>query len=525
MQKFAARKPRDWFMICSWVALIVIFAALVVYLSVHVEDLLDADMSSELVLAQQLKQSGGILSSNWFYSTEVRVLNTQLVYSLFFHLFDDWQTVRVLGNVTLYLILLASYYFLCKRLRISRYFPITAAILLLPLSAPYFYILLYGAYYMPRVSILFVILALLIQPPPKPGKKAGAIASTLIACALSLALGLEGARMLLVLFIPLAIVAGVELIVRLFSRSKHTPAFRSLAADGSGFPLYFVQSFLACVSAVAGYWINQTILIRTYPFEQYGAMTPALTLGSIKSTVISQIDLIGYTTLSYLLSVAIWGIAGALFVWSLLRKGEKSPSALRFVWLCFASWVCYTAFCCLIDIGQVAWHMVPMAVLWIPAVALILHDEARLPNFRRVLCIGLSLCFLFVGILGYSQFGNWPNRKGFRTNDAYQTITAVLEQQGYRNGYATFWNANILTELSDGAIDVWCVDTFDQNTAQSPDLYRWLQVKTHENALPTDRTFLVWTAQEYAAFSKENFSYLGELLYQDDAFVVFDVKQ
>ena len=527
MPELAARKPRDWFMIFSWTALAVAFAALVAYTSLHIADLLDADMSSELILARQLKQSGGILSANWFYSTEIRVLNTQLVYGFFFRLFSDWQAVRLASNVTLCLLLLGSYYFLCRRLRITRYFPMTAAILLLPLSAPYFYIFLYGAYYIPRVSILFGILGLLMPPSGEPGRrtKAGAVASTLIACALSLALGLEGARMLLVLFVPITIVVGAELLVRIVRRYGKAPARRGNAISGSGFPTYFLQAFLICVCAVAGYLINQRILIHAYPFEQYGAMTPSLTLGSIKGVAFNQLHLIGYGTPTYILSAVIWAAAGALFVWYLLRKGEKSPFALRFVWFCFVSWACYTAFCCLIDFGQVAWHMVPVAVLWIPATAVILREGNPPPVFRRALCIGLSLCFLLVGIQGYFAFENWPYRKGTRTSDSYSQITAALEEKGYQNGYATFWNANILTELSDGAIDVWCVESFDQNTTRSPDLYQWLQVRSHQNGLPSGRTFLVWTAEEYAAYGKESFPYLGGVLYQDDAFVVFDVKQ
>lgn len=527
MPKFAFQKPRDWFLICTWIALLAVFAGLVVYMSLHIENLLDADLSSELILAQQLKQSGGILSSNWYYSTEIRFLNTQLVYSLFFHLFDDWQTVRIIGNVTLYLMLLASYYFLCKRLRISRYFPMTAAILLLPISAPYFYILLYGTYYIPRVSIMFIILGLLIQPSRKLGQKVSAsiILSTLIACALSLALGLEGARMLLVLFVPLAIVVGAEFLVRILRSFKQAPSKRSQEIDSFSFPLYLIQSFFVCVCALAGYLINQKILIHAYPFEQYGTMTPSLTLGSIRRTLFNQLFLIGYGKLTFYLSMAIWAVVGMLFVWYLLRKGEKSSSALRYVWLCFVSWACYTAFCCVIDFGQAVWHTVPVAILWIPAVAVILHEGRPLPAIRRALCIGLSLCFLIVGITGYFEFENWSNRKGSRTNNAYQEITAVLEEKGYKNGYATFWNANILTELSDGVIDVWCVEEFDENTTQSPDIYPWLQVRTHQNTLPSGRTFLVWNAEEYAAYSKEHFPYLDGIIYQDDAFVVFDVKQ
>ena len=133
-----ARKPRDWFLICSWIILILVFVGVIAFMAIHVTDLLDADMSSELVLGNLLKQNGGILSHQWYYSTEIRVLNTQLVYSFFFHLFDDWQTVRILGNVSLYLILLGSYFFVCKRLKIERYFPLSAAVMLLPLSGPYF---------------------------------------------------------------------------------------------------------------------------------------------------------------------------------------------------------------------------------------------------------------------------------------------------------------------------------------------------------------------------------------------------
>jgi len=527
MPKFALQKPRDWFLICSWIALLAIFAGLVAYMSLHVENLLDADMSSELILAQQLKQSGGILSSNWYYSTEIRFLNTQLVYSLFFHLFDDWQTVRIIGNVTLYLMFLASYYFLCKRLHITRYFPMTAAILLLPISAPYFYILLYGTYYIPRISILFIILGLLIQPPRKLGQKVSAsnILSTLAVSALSLALGLEGARMLLVLFVPLAIVVGAEFIVCTFRHFKQTHLKHNQEIVSFSFPLYLVQSFFACVCALAGYLINQKILIYAYPFEQYGAMTPSLTLGSIRRTLFNQLYLIGYGKLTLFLSIAIWAVISTLFVWYLLRKGKKSPSELRFVWLCFVSWACYTAFCCIINFGQVAWHTVPVAVLWIPASTVILREIRPFPTLRRTLCLGLCLCFLIVGITGYFEFENWPNRKGTRTNNSYQKITAVLEEKDYKNGYATFWNANILTELSDGAIDVWCVEEFDENTTQSPDIYPWLQVRTHQKTLPSGRTFLVWAATEYAVYSKEHFPYLGDIVYQDDAFVVFDVKQ
>ena len=48
---------------------------------------IDADASSELVLAEHLAKTGQILSTDWFYSTELRVLNTQLIYAPLFWIF------------------------------------------------------------------------------------------------------------------------------------------------------------------------------------------------------------------------------------------------------------------------------------------------------------------------------------------------------------------------------------------------------------------------------------------------------
>jgi len=520
-----ARKPRDWFLICSWIVLILVFAGLVVYMSVHVEDLLDADMSSELVLGKLLNQSGGILSHQWYYSTELRVLNTQLVYSFFFHLFDDWQTVRILGNVTLYLILLGSYFFLCKRLKIARYFPLSAAVMLLPLGAPYFYILLYGTYYIPRVSMMFLILGSILPIVGETRRSAGTIVLATVASLLSLALGLEGARMLLVLFVPLSILVSGELIGRMFSRKLRTWQERKLALGQSGYFPYLGVSFIACVLAVAGFVLNQKVLLHLYPFEQYGELTLKLTLGSIRGTLYNQQHLIGYSDLSFVCSAAIWISIGLLFAWYLLRKGEKSLPKHRFVWFNLISWACYTAFCSLINFGQVAWHMVPVAVLFLPGVAVALSELQLKPLLRRALLIGAGACLLFVGIQGYFSFGDWQLREGIRTNDAYRQIVDTLEAGGYRNGYASFWGANILTELSDGEIEVWCVEEFDGDTPHNPAIYQWLQKKSHDTELPVGKTFVVWNAEDYAAYGAQSFSYLGEIIFQDDAFVVFDVVQ
>ena len=54
---------------------------------------------------------------------------------------------------------------------------------------------------------------------------------------------------------------------------------------------------------------------------------------------------------------------------------------------------------------------------------------------------------------------------GMRINPDLEFVSEFLVSNGYTNGCASFWNGNVLTEWSDGAIEVWV--TSDFNSLQS----------------------------------------------------------
>ena len=45
---------------------------------------------------------------------------------------------------------------------------------------------------------------------------------------------------------------------------------------------------------------------------------------------------------------------------------------------------------------------------------------------------------------------------------------------GYTEGYATFWNGNAMTELTNGKLDVWTLQSLDEDYVPN-----WLQRKDH----------------------------------------------
>lgn len=77
---------------------------------------LDSDMASELTLAQHLCREGTLVSSSWYYSTEIRLLSTQLVYTPLMALFPhDWRMVRTLGNLILAAALAGACYYAARQ--------------------------------------------------------------------------------------------------------------------------------------------------------------------------------------------------------------------------------------------------------------------------------------------------------------------------------------------------------------------------------------------------------------------------
>lgn len=76
---------------------------------------LDSDMSSELILGNVLSKEHGILTDKWMYSTELCVLNIQLIYQMLFLFTNNWHIVRCVSSILSFVILfLCFYYLMCQ---------------------------------------------------------------------------------------------------------------------------------------------------------------------------------------------------------------------------------------------------------------------------------------------------------------------------------------------------------------------------------------------------------------------------
>ena len=129
-------------------------------------------------------------------------------------------------------------------------------------------------------------------------------------------------------------------------------------------------------------------------------------------------------------------------------------------------------------------------------------------EWKRTAAVALILFFLLIGANGYL------NLLKVSGNGERMGYINYLKDNGYDYGYATFWNANITTEMSDGAVDMTSLDP----NADKPEVFLWLTdkrliEKEHEKA------FLLLTNDELGMYEGKS------PVYHDDYFSIFDIEK
>ena len=75
-----------------------------------------------------------------------------------------------------------------------------------------------------------------------------------------------------------------------------------------------------------------------------------------------------------------------------------------------------------------------------------------------------------------------------RADDYIGEMIPFLEESGYEYGVAFFWQANIITELTNGKIEMWTLEWDDEDEAYR--VREWLQKRDHLDQFPEKFFFI-----------------------------------
>lgn len=509
------RKSDRFFRWFPWIFLVAAYGITMAVLCLHGRAYIDSDMASEMVLADLLNKEGGLLSTNWWYSTELRVFCLQPFYRLGLLLFpQDWYAARMVGQGLCMLSLLGSYLYVGHGLKLRQCGVWGAAVLACPFGTWYLWYGPFGGYYLPHmIWILLSFGAMLHLVYHAKGKTLLLHAGILLAS--SGVSGLNGIKGLMGFYLPMLLAALVALGLQWHRQPEHCPRAE----------LHLLGvSAAATVVAGIGYLLNSTILAAGHTFSNYNEQVwQALDVGNLIVGWQNFLSLFGYPADSFLPGntqlFSLVGILGAfgvltagaiifalvrlLFRWQELQSLQRTaPFLLAGIFV-----VQGLIFACVSDpqtLNASYWLTVA------PFVFPVLQLEGETEHFhlkfsRRAAAVACCVCFAATSISTVQRF--WE--QGMRSNPHLQKVGSWLQEQGYTQGYSTFWNGNVLTEWSDGAIEMWVTEDF--HTMQPS---AWLQKTSHEQP-PEGPVFLLTTMDELGSMDLSQLYWWSNVVYEE----------
>lgn len=523
------------------------FAASVITTYYVSKNIIDSDASSEMVLGHYLAHSKDfIVSKDWFYSSEIRILHTPLVYATFFRFFSDWSFVRFCSGMTLQMILLISYGYLLHQAGFGRKeFFLGSALLLLPVSVTHGHIVLYHSHYVPNLSLSFFLVGITLEYASAVNwKRLRPWILLTVLMLFSFVGGLAGVRQLMITHAPLLLC-----IVALFfledSRQKN-PEKSSFLLPGHGSLL--AVSLGSAAFSFLGLLVNTKILSGIFSFEHQteypvGLLNPA-EFSEIAYGFFHQFGFReGHSMLSLMGILSICGIiAGCYCVFLALQhffRHTGSQDIRKSILQIFSlSVAAITIFLFLISGKYYPYHYVLYLVIVFPWAILVLttylvHLPRKLHFLRPekllpVLVILTLFANGFANVLyfnGNPKFDQKYEGLAIQEKDKKATMTDVssfLLENGYDTGYATYWNNNILTEITDGRIRMIAVDLLPELGDGCIIYYNWLCFFSFRE-MDAVKPFMLMETSELEDFAITEAYQHCSLVYSDARYSVFDI--
>lgn len=506
-----------FFQVFPWVWLIAAYCITFAVLALYGRPYIDSDMASEMVLANLLKEEGGILSVNWWYSTEIEFCALPVFYEVGLSFFPtNWYAARIMGQAIAMLLLLLSYLYVGHGLKLKNSGVWGAAALACPFGVWYFWYGAFGGLYLMYMIWQLMSFGAILHLLFASKKRAYVLHGLLLAASCFLS-GLNSVKGIMGFYLPMLLAACLIFLLKWNNKPQQLPERGKRLLIWS-----VVAALLACI----GYLINGTFLAKNHLFKSYnGQEWVQLSFSQLLDKWAEFLSLFGHPGDGFLKDkIPLFSAIGLLGSFSLLTIFAIIVSTVRLLWRwkelntsqliapVLLVWICIVqgiAFSC---------TGVPSSInasYWLTAVPFVfpvLQLEGETEHFslkftRKLAAIAFSCCFVATSIGATMQFFS----SGYRINPHLETICDWLVGQGYTQGYATFWNGNVLTEWSNGQIEMWVTEDFNDM-----EMHQWLQKSSHQQP-PEGQVFLITTQEELEKMGLSQLYWWSNVVYEDDS--------
>ena len=529
------------FTLADWAFLLLalgILAALILFFVVYPDNLMHSDTTAEVILSKLLADENRLITKDWFYSTEIRIVYTQLVMVPLFHIFSDFGTVKLISVIIFDMLLVWAYFMIAKRFGMEKKWVfLSLALLLAPLSNEYLDMMFIGCFYTSQTICTYLVLSYVVKP--KKDRRAWILQCTILSAA-ALILGLSGLRYLASLYLPMLLAAIYMLIMEEPKDANGEPEDKNahVTPDKQG-AMALVKKHLGgicyllimTVAAGIGFLVNKLYLAKAYSFDTTSEVT-FVPLSEVSDRFINSIKLMiefmGYREIQVVTPLGLVNAVKCLFLlffvgivlylWknrmALLDKRERF-FLYFFVFLFLINWymLIFT------DVLMQYRYWLPVYVTGVLLIGIFLQKS----QMKTLLLKPVMALFLAVVVLS-SLYGElWQDTKYNDCEKRYGYLK-YLEENDYDFGYATFWNASVTEYLTNGQIHVGSIGGDDWGARP----YEWLSPKAYYRAgFHEGKTFLLLARTEEAGMLKGDFTIMedAKCVYQDEYYAIYEGQQ
>ena len=424
----------------------------------HFNYRINADTASDVILGRLIWESKEIIPSTWYIAEETRIICTPDLTALFYGLTHRMTLSAGLScSVMSILILLGALYFgnsIGFTVRENLLFGFLC--LMIPMDfiiLELFY--LFASYYAIHIVILFFTLGTYIRAIREERLNWVSVVVTVL---LALALGVQGARGVLVLYGPLF---GMEVIRHLYRwycsrEKKKNDFFISLWVVS-----LLAVSFLGMLSPVSvGQEFSRNI--RNGFRKLLTAVLPDMgkAIGFGGRFVLERVSA------ALLLLAALFLLAGLLY--RMYRKEEIQPVEWGYLVVCStpavsAFMVAFTT----VDSSERYYFQFVFVMAY--SVILLFRKTNLSGKLKRGMNVGVCLVIVILTVMHFVDIYLPILRAEEPPVDELYEVVHYLEENGFRNAYSTFDKANTMTVISDGEIRVASVDSLSKM-----DVCKWM---------------------------------------------------
>lgn len=491
--------------------------------------IMDSDIASEMLLGQeQSDRSQWVLSPDVYYNTEIRLFDIQFLTAPILKILHNWNLATIIANAIYMLLFSVSIFYFTSLLGENPNYELSlgaAIFVCLPYSYNFYYIGLGCGYYISKLMIEALILwCFTLVLKGRDNKKA--IIPICWLCVFAYIAGLKSIRYMLVIFIPLFL-ACIIVWWEKFYKQKIADLVIADFLNCNEFKAFMIIVLSIVINGL-GYVCNSKILAKKYHYSNYSIIN----FGDISAEnnifkriarlIYGWLEVMGFSnnvgvfslrgiTNVLIFAVVIFTIYAIVY---LFREYIKFSMVEKIMFLFALLSVLFNSYVFCMTDEFVPRYYVP--VYFVVVIIYYMFWTRKVNNWGELSIKWLSVGLMTIYLL-LSSFNTISYANGLNTVDDKKEVLAFLEENDYNFGYATYWNAAVLTGMTNGKIEM--ANILNVDTMEG---YLWNTcAKYYAYDYAKGKTFILLRKEEYEEHKDSAVIKGGTLVYNDDIYYVY----